>query len=445
MKEIALCISCFLFFLSYTYSQEGGKVVKGREETQQVLEKIADRIISETSYLFIDKETGKTYKSTKGLPEKASLKVESRYNDWHYTNGVLNFGMYELGDLLGKKEYNQFVDKNFDFVFNQGNLDYFRKLYDEERKKDWRSVQKLNWYMFFRMVRLDDCGTMGASLIDVYQRDMQSAYRDYIDKVAHHLMTTEPRLKDNTICRYSPHENTIWADDLYMSISFLARMGNLTGDTKYFDDAVYQIKQYYNYLWCPEEQVFYHCYLTDIQQNGVAHWARANGWIFMAQADLLEVLPENYPGREDVLKIFREQAAGLARCQSESGLWHQLLDKNDSYLETSASAMFVFGMARGVNRGWLDQDFSYVADEGWQGILTKIDADGNVHDICVGTGIMPSLSFYYKRPVATSIPMGEGPVIRAGTEILQMQKYHEQPAEAKYDRILKEAADKKAE
>ena len=445
MKKIILCISCFLFFFSYAYSQEKRTVAEGRKETQQVLETVADRIISETSYRFIDKETGKTYQSTIGLSAKASVKVESRYNDWHYTNGVLNFGMYELGDLLAKKEYTRFVEKNFDFVFNQGNLDYFKKLYDEERKKDWRSVQQLNWYMFFRMVRLDDCGTMGASLIDVYRRDPQPAYRDYIDKVARHLLITEPRLRDNTICRYSPHENTIWADDLYMSISFLARMGKLTGDNKYFDDAVYQVKQYYNYLWDPEKQIFYHCYLTDIRQNGVAHWARANGWIFMAQADLLEVLPENYPGKEEVLKIFKEQAAGLARCQSESGLWHQLLDKNDSYLETSASAMFVFGMARGVNRGWLDQDFSYVADEGWKGILSKIDGDGNVHDICVGTGIMPSLSFYYKRPLATSIPMGEGPVIRAGAEILQMQRYHELPAEAKYDRILKEAADKKAE
>jgi unsaturated rhamnogalacturonyl hydrolase len=162
----------------------------------------------------------------------------------------------------------------------------------------------------------------------------------------------------------------------------------------------------------------------------------------MAQADLLDMLPKDYPGREDVLKIYKKQADGLARRQSESGLWHQLLDKNDSYLEASASAMFVFGFARGVNRGWLDQDYSYVADTGWQGILSNIDENGNVKNICVGTGIMPALSFYYKRPVESNIPMGEGPVLSAGVEILQMKKYHELPARAKYDRIIKEAKEK---
>ena len=159
----------------------------------------------------------------------------------------------------------------------------------------------------------------------------------------------------------------------------------------------------------------------------------------MAQADLLEVLPKEYPGREDVINIFKKQAEGIARWQSENGLWHQLLDKNDSYLETSASAMFVFGLARGVNRGWIDQDFSYVADIGWDGVLENIDEEGHVKNICVGTGIMPALSFYYKRPVESNIPMGEGPVLRAGVEILQMEKYHELPARAKYDRIIKEA------
>ncbi len=413
-----------------------------RKETQQILEKVADRILSETTYRFIDTETNETFATTKGLPLKISVKVESRYNNWHYTNGVLNFAMNELGTLLDKKEYNQFVDKNFDFVFNHGDLDYFKKLYNEELKTDWYSVRKVNWHMFYRMIRLDDCGTIGASLIEVYEKKQNVAYKDYIDQVAHHLLHTEPRLADNTISRYWPHENTIWADDLYMSVAFLARMGKHTGDTKYFDDAIHQIKKYYDYLWCEQKEVFYHCYHTDIQMHGVAHWARANGWVFMAQADLLEVLPEDYPGREDVLKIFNRQAEGLARCQSESGLWHQLLDKNDSYLETSSTAMFVFGMARGVNNGWIDQDFSHVADSGWKGILSQIDEKGDVHNICVGTGIMPSLSFYYKRPVATSIAMGEGPVIRAGVEILKMEKFHELPARAKYDRIIEEAKEK---
>ena len=91
----------------------------------------------------------------------------------------------------------------------------------------------------------------------------------------------------------------------------------------------------------------------------------------------------------------------------------------------------------------INQDYSYVADTGWEGVLSNIDDNGNVHKICVGTGIMPALSFYYKRPVESNIPMGEGPVIRAGVEIIKMKKYHELPARAKYDRIINEAKEKK--
>jgi unsaturated rhamnogalacturonyl hydrolase len=444
--KIFVFVTCFFVFILQSvnvFSSEKGKIVAGREKTQQVLEKVADRILSETTYTIIDSETGKTYSSAKGLPLKESVKVDCRYNDWHYTNGVLNFAMNELGDLIDNSKYNGFVDKNFEFVFNPDNLEYFRKRYNEEKKTQWESVRKVSWHMLFRMIRLDDCGTIGASLIEVYEKNQREDYKGYIDKVAWHILNGEPRLADNTISRYWPHENTIWADDLYMSVAFLARMGKLTGDRKYWDDAVHQIIQYDKYLWCPDKELFYHCYNSDNQLNGVAHWARANGWILMAQADLLEVLPEDYPQRTQILEIFKKQADGIARYQSVNGLWHQLLDKNDSYLETSASAMFVFGLARGVNKGWLDQDFSYVADIGWQGVLSKIDDQANVTDICVGTGIMPSLAFYYTRPIQSNIPMGEGPVIRAGVEILKMEKYHEAPAWSKYDRISKEADAKK--
>ena len=96
------------------------------------------------------------------------------------------------------------------------------------------------------------------------------------------------------------------------------------------NDAANQILNYTRYLWCPEKQIYYHCYHTDNKEHGVAHWSRANGWIFMATADLLARMPKNHPMREDVIKNFQMQASGVARYQGKNGLWHQLLDKEDS-------------------------------------------------------------------------------------------------------------------
>ncbi len=325
---------------------------------------------------------------------------------------------------------------NMNFVFDEDNQSYFRRLYEETLKNEgWKAVNALNWHMIYRNKRLDDNGPMGASLIDLSRKHPNAAFRKYIESTNHHLMFSEPRLADGTIARLWPHVNTVWADDAFMALSFLVRMGEMTGDNKYFDDAANQVLNYTRYLWCPEKEVYYHCYHTDTKIHGVAHWSRANGWVFMATADLLSRMPENHPMREDVIKNFRMQTDGVIRYQGANGLWHQLLDKPDSYEEITGTAMFVFGIAKGVKEGWLHPDYIYVAWEGLKGMLTKITPEGDVTAICAGTGIMPSLSFYYNRPQWKNDPMGEGPVLRALVEMIDAPAYTEIKAEQQYDKI----------
>lgn len=399
--------------------------------------RIADRILRSTTYQFKHTQTGETYTSVKGLPLDMNIKVDCKYNQWHYTNGVTHIALMELADKTGERKYDDFVLRNMNFVFNEGNLDFFRKQYDHALKEEgWYGVRKLSWHMIFRGKRLDDNGPMGASLIDLQLKHPDKAFLNYIQETADHLMYGEPRLDDGTIARIWPHVNTIWADDAFMAVSFLSRMGKLTGDSQYIDDAANQIIRYHSYLWCPEKQIFYHCYHTDTQEHGVAHWSRANGWVVMATADLLEVMPEDHPLRDEVLKCFRKQCSGVVRYQGKNGLWHQLLDKEDSYEEITGTSMFVFGIARGVKRGWLHPDFIYAAEQGLKGMQGLISAEGDVTGICVGTGIMPSPAYYYNRPTQINDPMGEGPVLRALIEMSDAPQYTEIKAEQQYDKII---------
>ena len=128
--------------------------------------------------------------------------------------------------------------------------------------------------------------------------------------------------------------------------------------------------------------------------------------------------------------------SGVCRYQGANGLWHQLLDKTDSYDEVTGTAMFTFAIARGVKQGWIHKDFIYVAEQGLKGILSKMSAEGDLEAICVGTGIMPSLTYYYNRPTQKNDPMGEGPVLRALVEMMDAPKYTEIKAEQQYDRIV---------
>lgn len=403
----------------------------------KVATKIADRILGTTTYEFENKKTGEIYKSVKNLPLDMNVRVACKYNNWHYTNGVTHIALMELANKTGEKKYDDYVLKNMNFVFNEGNLDFFKKQYDQSMKEEgWHGVRKLSWHMIFRGKRLDDNGPMGASLIDLQMKQPKKAFLNYINETADHLKYAEPRLEDGTIARIWPHVNTIWADDAFMAISFLARMGKMTGDAKYIDDAANQVINYHKYLWCPEKNIFYHCYHTDNKEHGVAYWSRANGWVFMATADLLDVMPENHPLRAEVLECFKRQCSGVARYQGKNGLWHQLLDKEDSYEEITGTSMFVFGIARGVKHGWLHPDFIYVAEQGLKGMLSKVSENGDVTTICVGTGIMPSTAYYYNRPTQVNDPMGEGPVLRALIEMMDAPKYTEIKAEEQYDKIV---------
>ncbi|MBD8347547.1 glycoside hydrolase family 105 protein [Dysgonomonas sp. HGC4] len=430
MSKKLILVAFALITTIATYSQ-------ATQPADKIAIAIADRIISETPYTFVNTKTEQTYTSLKNVPFSMDIKVQNEYNDWHYTNGVLNIALLELADKIKSKKYEDYVFKNMNFVFDEDNLNFFKKQYDEAFSEGgWRAIRKLTWHMIFRAKRLDDNGPMGASLIELQMRKPNKAFLNYINETNDHLMYAEPRLDDGTIARLWPHENTIWADDLFMGVAFLCRMGKMTGDVKYFDDAANQVLNYTKYLWHPEKQIYYHCYHTDTDEHGVAHWSRANGWILMAQADLLTMLPKNHPKRQALIENFKQQVSGVARYQGKNGLWYQILDKTDSYEEITGTAMFVFGIARGVREGWIGKDFIYVAEQGLKGMMTKMSDDGDVTSICVGTGIMPSLSFYYNRKTQENAPMGEGPVLRALVEMSDAIKYSEISADDQYDKIV---------
>lgn len=373
--------------------------------------KTADNILLHTSCTLMD-DNGNVFDNTKGLIPNKLYRIASPYVEWKYWNGVLNLAMLDLANITGKEKYKKQTLDNYRFVFE--NLPFFETLYKS-------GIQYTGMEQFFKMDMLDDCGAMGAGPIEAYNLDKNEKYIEYLRKAANYIMVRENRLKDGTLARTGPYNKTLWLDDLYMSVPFLARYGMLTGDTSYFNFAAKQIIQFTKYLFDKNMGLYYHCYFDSSRQNGVAHWGRANGWCIMAQANLLSFLPVDFPLRDTLLAIFRQQVNALARYQSESGLWHQLLDKNDSYLETSCSAMFTYAIAKGINEGWLDVRYSTIALAGWEGLKTKINSDGQVADICMGTGIQNDLVFYYKRPTVLNDIHGLGAFILAGCEIVKLQ------------------------
>jgi rhamnogalacturonyl hydrolase YesR len=345
-------------------------------------------------------------------PPNRELRLESPSNDWRYWNGVLNIAMARLGDQLGDSGYAEFPRKNIAFAFD--NYGYFEKRYLNEDRWEYPFAQ------FFIMKELDDCGAMGAATIGVFRHDPQERYRAYIGQSAAHMGTKQSRLEDGTLVRSFPQKRTLWVDDLYMSVSFLARMGEMTGEAKYFDDAAQQVVNFHKYLFDKRKGLMYHCWYSDVNRPGIAFWGRGNGWALLAQVDLLDRLPKGHVQRDTLLALLQQHILGVAQYQGGDGLWHQLLDKSDSYLETSCSAMFTYAVARAVNKGYIEPRYVSIARRGWDGVMSRIRPDGQVEGVCAGTGVGDDLVFYYHRPTPLNDAHGIGAVLLAGAEVISL-------------------------
>jgi rhamnogalacturonyl hydrolase YesR len=170
-----------------------------------------------------------------------------------------------------------------------------------------------------------------------------------------------------------------------------------------------------------EKGVYMHGWVESMETHPEFRWGRANGWALLAKTELLDVLPENHPGRAFVLQQFKAHVKGLASYQSGKGFWHQLLDREDSYLETSATAIYTYCIAHAINKGWLDAaTYAPMAMLAWNAVTTKVNAEGQVEGTCVGTGMSFEPMFYYYRPVNVYAAHGYGPVLLAGAEIYQL-------------------------
>ena len=411
-----------VFVLAALGGAAGPAIAQTRAATERVVRLVADGVLRDATFDFVDSATGRHYAAPDSAPAGARVRIASAYNDWRYWNGVLNIAMGRLAGVTNDARYFAFGGRNIVFAFDHA--PYFAARYKGEDRWTYPFAHH------FGMVELDDYGAEGAVTTDLLIYVPDDRLKQYVERAARYAAPGggQVRLPDGTLARSRPRRFTIWADDLFMSVPFLTRQWGRTGDQSWLDDAAHQAISYHRHLDDPRTGLMYHNWYSDSaggagpgSSPGVAFWGRANGWAMMAQAQLLERMGPWMRSRDTVLALFRQQVAALARYQdSATGLWHQLLDRPDSYLETSASAMFVYAIARGVSQHWLPASDAAVARKGWRGVLSRIRPDGQIEGTCAGTGTSDTIADYYARPTPLNDVHGVGPVLLAGAEMLEL-------------------------
>jgi unsaturated rhamnogalacturonyl hydrolase len=157
---------------------------------------------------------------------------------------------------------------------------------------------------------------------------------------------------------------------------------------------------------------------------------RGLGWYMMALVDALDSYPADEAGRKQLIAILNEEAAALVRVQdAKTGLWYSVLDKGGAKgnrLDSSASCMFVYALAKGVRRGYLPERSLAAAERGYKGILTHFIQAGPGDDVSVtgtvkagGLGGEPSRAG--AQTAIANDPTGVGAFIMAATEMENAQ------------------------
>ena len=316
------------------------------------------------------------------IPDPAQL------GGWGYAIALYCYGMYLVYLRTGDKRYLTYIrgwiDKHVD---DSGTID--------------RKITALDYML------------PGNVLLLLYKETGLQKYKTAATTIRT-TFDSYPRTEDGGFWHAQSRQHQLWLDGVYMSLPFLVRYGAMFNQSQYtLDEAAKQLMIYAGHLNDPATGLMFHAYDESGQQpwaDPVTHhsaifWCRSIGWFGMTLVDVLEIMPQQHPRREDLLRQVRQLAAAYQKYQdSATGLWYQVVDKGtnpDNWHETSSSSMYTYMLSRAVQRGYIPHTYQRVAARGYAGVLTQLSKDdkGHAHiaNICEGTNV-GDLAFYLARP-----------------------------------------------
>ncbi|WP_413722021.1 glycoside hydrolase family 105 protein [Sodalis sp. RH24] len=315
---------------------------------------------------------------------------------WEWTHGIGLYGIYQYYQQTGDDRMRGIID------------DWFAaRLAEGTPTKNVNTVCPLLTLAY----RYEDTGN--------------PAWRPYLERWAEWVMYEMPRTEKNGlqhIVYNNENHQQLWDDTLMMSVLPLAKIGKLLNRPEFVAEATYQFLLHIQYLMDRETGLWFHGWSFAGRHNFArARWARGNSWLTVAIPEFIELLdlPEQDPTRRYLLEVLTSQIDALGKCQDESGLWHTLLDEPQSYLESSATAGFAYGILKALRKRYIDPRYRAMAENAVRGVIGRINQDGELTDVSFGTAMGSELEYYRQIPL-TSMPYGQAMAILCLTEYLRV-------------------------
>jgi unsaturated rhamnogalacturonyl hydrolase len=338
---------------------------------------------------------------------------------WDYAAGLFTLSLIKLSERVNDSHYAKYAESVIGSFIGQGG-----------------TIQEYNPEEY----NLDNLNP-GKTVLALYRVTTEERYRKAAELLRKQL-ETQPRTPEGGFWHKQKYPQQMWLDGLYMEAPFYAECAKLFQEPdRSFDDIAMQIRLVDEHTYNPATGLFYHgwdesktqAWANKITGTSSNFWGRAIGWYGMALVDVLDFFPANHPARPEIIATLQKLCAGVVKHQdAASGLWYQVVDeggREGNYLEATASSMFVYTLAKGVNRGYLTRDFAPAALKGYQGLiekLIKVDSKGGtaLTHCCSVAGLGydrdGSYDYYIKEPVVENDLKGIGPFVLAGIEVQEL-------------------------
>jgi unsaturated rhamnogalacturonyl hydrolase len=343
------------------------------------------------------------------------VRTEGGSAKWDYSVGLFTLSLVRLGEQLPDARYWQYADKVIgSFIAPDGSI----------------AGYKVGDY------NLDNINS-GKTVLALYRLTHEERYRQAALLLRRQL-DTQPRTTEGGFWHKERYPHQMWLDGIYMEAPFYAECGRDFHEPAAFDDVARQIRVIGAHTYDPTTGLFYHGWdeskaqpwANKVTGTSPCFWSRAIGWYAMALVDVLDYLPADHPARPEIIAMLQKLCAGVVRHQdAASGLWYQVTDQGGragNYLEATASSMFIYTLAKGIDRGYLGREYLPPLLKAYTGLiarLVKVDAQGRVSltACCSGAGLGygrdGSFAYYVGEPVVANDLKGVGPFILAGIEL----------------------------
>jgi unsaturated rhamnogalacturonyl hydrolase len=329
------------------------------------------------------------------------IKTPLKYATADWTNGALFAGMAEWAKIAKEDTY-------YEWLKEMGEKQHWT--YNQTNKPSNR-------------YHADDY-CIGQMYVELYRKykqpEMIAPMKAYFDQIMANPSTIglEFVFTDTS----SATERWSWCDALFMGPTVWAKMANVTGNPKYLDFMLKEYQATTDYLYSKEDHLFFRDsrYFNTPEANGARmFWGRGNGWVFAGLPVIIRELPKNYDQRAYFENLYREMAVKILSLQDANGYWHASLLDPASYPnpEMSATGFFMYGLAWGINNGYLDRKtYLPAVIRGWNAMQKAVLPDGKVG------WIQPIGENPKKVTLDMTEVYGVGAFLMAGTEIYKLKE-----------------------